>query len=365
MTPIWVEIDVTPWVTHPFSGIGRTSKCSLDALSQLKCGDFTFCGVSRVGPFPKISHLNLNRHNRIYHGFEHKLPLMLGMTRILTVHDLWTLDPNPYQSPSFQKRQSKRLEKAIRSANTIVTPSETVKNQLLNRFQFLEGRVSAIHHGWQLELEGPQSPLSPSLSRFLMSSDPFIFTIAILEHRKNIMTLLEALKRIEVRLVIVGSPGYRYEEIFNTLSNHPKRDQIFYLPHATDIELRALMMQASVYVQPSLDEGFGMPVIDAMHFNKRLVLSDIPTFQEIAGTHATYFDPKSAENLSHTIEYAMQQPPPNPQEVGVRLKDFTWNTVAVELLRTYRIALERVSSTNMKWNGLNFSEFFTPKHSDP
>ncbi|MBI1862104.1 MAG: glycosyltransferase family 4 protein [Deltaproteobacteria bacterium] len=329
MSPFEIQLDLTPSIRNPQSGIGRTARFTFDALKRV-AGEEMITAVARTGDLPRPRRVGRS----ILHSFEHKLPLTLGLTRVLTVHDLWTLKPNPFQPPEYQRSQGPRLKRAIHCADLIVTPSETVKQALLARFPEKKGRVHAVPHGYQLS---PQTtaPPTPAVAHFLSDARPFILCIACLEVRKNLTPLLTALEHLPVRLALIGNLGFGGQEIEARLKAHPRRTHILHLTSAQDADLAALFQACTTYVQPSLDEGFGMPVIDALRFGKRPVLSEIPVFFEIAGGTADYFTPTDASQLTEVLKHNLAHTQ-DPKPSRTRAQSLTWDRVAHQLLSLYR-----------------------------
>ena len=337
-----VHLDLTPWHRNPHSGIGQTARRSFDALSRLPGFPFHLAAVSRYG-----------RHRRpplirwqptLYHSFEHKLPTAFGVARVMTVHDLWTLSPNGYQPPQYQKRHGPLLLQAIGAAQALVTPSEAVRLELLEHFPYLEKRVYAVPHGCQVSADGPLSPLRGSIETFLHSGHPFVLTIACLEHRKNLLLLLKAIERLDIRLALVGKGGFGASPIMRALTTHTRPHAISHWSELTDIEIRALMHRCALYVQPSLDEGFGMPVIDAIAFGKKVVLSDLPVFREIAGGFASFFPKTDCDALCAAIQTGLALPSPEDSQRKQFAQKHTWEKAARHLATVYQATLAQYRS---------------------
>lgn len=327
-----IQLDITPYVRAPLSGIGRTAICTFRAL----------VGTTNA-PIEPVCRDNKNSQGfakprrlvyspALYHSFEHRLPRMLGIRRVVTIHDLWTLEPNPYQAVFYQQRQSMLLRQAIKRADAIVTPSESVRTQFCLRFPELSDRVTVVAHGWQIDPSGPVEPLSPQFARFLSDPSPFLFSLACLEVRKNQSILLDALEHSHIRLCLVGHLGFGGQALIERIRRHKNAHSIVHVPTASETEVRALYQNCFAYTQPSFAEGFGMPVLDAMHFGKPLILSDIPVFREIAGNHAHFFQPYDAMDFLRAFEGVR---PHNNPHLACNAARQTWAKAARKLSTIY------------------------------
>ncbi len=274
--------------------------------------------------------------------------MTVGVGRVVTIHDLWTLEPNPFQSREFQRLGRPALLRAIGRADGVITPSETVRLELVSRYPELGNKSWAVSHGWQLDPLGPMEPLGEKITNFLKDPDPFVLSIGCLEIRKNHAVLLRALENTGGRLVLVGALGFGGDGVLELLRRHPRRAAILHVPSATDIEVRALMARCRAYVQPSFAEGFGMPVLDAMHFGKPVVLSDIPVFHEIVGPLGRYFNPQDesaltkilsdilADTLADTLPDILSDIlSAEESELVKRASRFTWDGAAQRLISIY------------------------------
>lgn len=350
-----VDLDITPYQRTPHSGVGRVVQHTYNALQQTPGLPFDLRAVSRdENTVPR----RLGNGRLLYHCFEHKLSGTLGVYQVVTVHDLWTLSPNPYQSALYQRRNGPKLDRAIRRADAIVTPTETVRRQILDRFPRAESKCFAIWHGCQIAADIDDEPSDKRVIQFLESSEPFLLTVACLEVRKNISLLLQALKKIPVRLVLVGQIGFGGETILNELEKHPRQNAILHLKQGSESDLRSLFRRCSVYVQSSLDEGFGMPVIDAFAFAKPVVLSDIPTFREIAHENAIFFHKQSLDSLSIALERALSGVG-SGASLQAHARRFSWKKTAAQLVSLYGNILDSRNhrGSMLSWLGARASRW--------
>jgi glycosyltransferase involved in cell wall biosynthesis len=227
-----------------------------------------------------------------------------------------------------------QLQQALWKSDLVITPSIAVRDQLRARFPTLESKIHVVPHGPQLR---------PCEKQYLENHRPFALTIACLETRKNILTLLRAFERLDLDLVLIGRPGFGGKEILNAIASHPRRENIHLLTNADDRDMAMHLSACEVYVQPSLDEGFGMPVLDAMEFGKPIVASNIPAMRELCADGALYFElTDSADGLYDAVRNVLTRNQVREKISGLaktRAKNFSWDTSVRRLLSLYNSIL--------------------------
>ncbi len=357
MNFIPIFIDMTPWARGPHTGVGLTAHHSFTAIQKQLANPtvhqttFKLQGVSRVrhpNSYPSISLLRrwLGWSNSIYHSFELKLLPVKKSHKVLTVHDLWSLYPNPFQSPSFQKTQGHKLRKSILKADHIAVPSESVREQLNTHFPALKTPISVVPWGPSVPNQNAIAE-SVELKNYLSQQRPFILCVATLEKRKNYEGLLESFKpelAQQVDLVTVGQLGFGGEEIHSTLqSMRRKYLKGIDLRTASPADLQALYHQCKGLVLVSQDEGFGIPVLEALSFGKPIIASNIGSLKEIAGDRAKYISlSHGAEELSVALKNLLNTPW-NENDVQTsknRAAQFSWENTARKTLEIYQSLIE-------------------------
>lgn len=346
-------LDMTPWVRGPNTGVGLTAYHSYQAIKQLlatlpeKDKRFDLRGVSRNPTPPPFSHFSKLQQwfgwkQGIYHSFELKLPGVRNCKRVVTIHDLWSLSPNPYQTNSFQKRQAIKLNRAILTADHIAVPTAHVKSLLLKSYPHLITPISVIP--WGPSISNEKRPADTlELKTYLSKNRPFLLCVATLEKRKNYELLLSSLSpelAKQMDLVTVGELGFGGETIYATLQAMRKN----YLGgidlnKATSNDLKALYSQCLGLVLVSHDEGFGIPVLEALTFGKPIIASKIPPLEEIAGPQAHYIDLTKGESQLPEALHQLCTHSWNDADTKnslLRASMFSWETTATKTLELYQ-----------------------------
>ncbi|HEY5225818.1 MAG TPA: glycosyltransferase family 1 protein [Methylovirgula sp.] len=196
-------------------------------------------------------------------------------------------------------------------------------------------RVGWFHLGADFTADAGR-PVSPQI-RDVCERTPFFLTIGTIEPRKNHGTALKAFEAlwaagIDVHYVIVGKIGWLSQSLRQRILEHPEFGRrLFWLQSAGDGDLSYLYQHAAASIQPSIAEGFGLPIIEAARFGTRVIASDIRVFHEIAGDAVTYFDPMDAGALAARIKEELTNPSPM-----LPIAILSWKEATARLLQLIR-----------------------------
>jgi glycosyltransferase involved in cell wall biosynthesis len=172
---------------------------------------------------------------------------------------------------------------------------------------------------------------------------PYILYIGKLENKKNTPLLIEAFakvrylnKNIKEKLVLAGNASFGYDEVKYIINEYHLEEDVSILGWLNEINLAYIVHAATAFIFPSRQEGFGIPILQAMNSCVPLVISDIPVFHEIADGAALFFNPARKEDLAEAIEKIITDEPLRQAliEKGLeRAKDFSWEKCARETLQ--------------------------------
>jgi glycosyltransferase involved in cell wall biosynthesis len=278
----------------------------------------------------------------LYHATEHLLMPLRRTPTVLTVHDLI------YELfPQHHKRLNRWYLKLAmplycRRADEIITISQSSKRDVLRCYGVPEDKITVVYEATG-ETFRPLPPEAREAARRRHGlSDPFIIVVGTVEPRKNLVRLLDALvlvtrMGVSCQLAIVGKLGWLYEPFIRHLESVPSVDCRL-LGYVPDEELCALYGAAALAVLPSLYEGFGLPVLEAMACGTPVACSSTSSLPEIAADAAVYFDPLEVEDIARVIHGVLTQ-----EELRASLRDrgldraarFSWSTAARETMAVY------------------------------
>ncbi len=283
---------------------------------------------------------------QLYHDPVYPLPFVLPVPGVITVHDL-----SNYTNPGVHKFRSalsgKFFPAHLRKAKQIITDSLYTASELIRLFSWTESKISVVHLGISDSFRKVTSlSVLNSLKERLRLPSQFFLFLGTLEPRKNLPRLLEAFTiscgKIPHSLVITGGLGWKYEKMLELVSDHPFRERIHLTGFVEDRDIAPLLSSAEFLVYPSILEGFGFPVLEAMACGTPVITSNVSSMPEIAGDAALLIDPLSVDSIARgLIEMGSNDSCRKEHiEKGLeRVRDFSWRKTAVETLRVYEKAL--------------------------
>ena len=278
----------------------------------------------------------------VFHGTFYRLPMVLPVPGVLTVHDLSGL-----LMPELHTRKTHMVNLMypafIRKAKRIIAVSRATALQLADRFPGSEEKTVVIH-----EAAGPGfAPVTDRqeldrVRREHSLPDRFILFLGTLEPRKNLEGLLRAFSMVAPdvphTLVIAGATGWKSSGLRQLAETEGLRDRVRFSGYVDDRDLPALLSLCEVFVYPSLCEGFGLPVLEAMSCGAPVVTSSVSSMPEVAGDAALLADPHSTGGMASAISRLATDGTLRRElsEKGLaRASNFSWERTARETLEVY------------------------------
>ena len=280
----------------------------------------------------------------VLHSLGTTTPFVSHCPRVVTVHDLiYEVFPDTF--PTAARWGLKAIVPlGARRADRVITDSRATREQLLERLKLDPARVDAVHLGLGMR-EAPVPAAEPELRRrFELGERPVVLTVAAALAHKNLDRLLEAMTRVhgEAALVMVGHAGRDAERLQAKAAARGFGDRFRATGWVEDAELEGLYRLASAFVYPSLHEGFGMPVLEAMHRGVPVACSDATSLPEVAGDAALLFDPLSVDAIAAAISRLLEEPglaARLAQAGRARAATFTWEATADATWAVYERAV--------------------------
>lgn len=263
-----------------------------------------------------------------------RLMSAVARRRVITIHDLtYKRFPQLLQKETLDNLE-RQMSREIALADAIICVSESTRQDLLEFYQADRQRVHAIHSG--VAVPGQLAPLVGLPHRYIL----FVSTI---EPRKNLGVLLDAFEELrreyDGSLVIAGRIGWKSEEIAERL--HAPR--IVHLDYVQPAELATAYRNAEVFVFPSIYEGFGFPLLEAMALGVPVIAARSSSLPEIGGDAALYFDPHDAKELAAQLRSVLIDAKVRRELIELgreRAAQFRWDRTAEETLAVMRNVVE-------------------------
>jgi len=270
----------------------------------------------------------------IFHALNQRLDGRPARCVISTFHDLFVMT-GEYSSPEFRARFTKQAQEAARRSDWIIAVSEFTARQVAELLSFDRNRIRVVHHGVSL----PEGALE-------RRPEKMILFIGAVQTRKNVVRLVEAFERMphDWRLVLAGSTkGYGAGEIAARIASSRARDRIRVTGYLPSEELEKLFATAMFFAFPSLDEGFGIPVLEAMIRGVPVVTSNRSALPEVAGDAALLIDPFEVDALTDAMwtlgtDTALRQQ--FTAKGLARAQQFTWHKATRDTHAVYREAYQ-------------------------
>ena len=271
--------------------------------------------------------------NTLWHATYFQLPGWWQGPKVVTVYDLIHEQFTHFFPHNYDEILRKRKKHAILLADKVICISESVRSEVIERYVLPRERVVAIPLACgEIFRKWPKEEIP---SDYLVDP-PFILYIGMRQHYKNFKTLLASYsiwkRRHEIKLLVVGGPWSKEEQTQITIAG--LESNIILRTNVTDEELCALYNQALAFVYPSLSEGFGIPLLEAMACGCQIVASRIPVFIEVAKDIPFFFDPLSRDELIAALEVACS-PRTSKSKVEDVLNNYSWDRTARETLNVY------------------------------
>jgi glycosyltransferase involved in cell wall biosynthesis len=258
--------------------------------------------------------------------------------QVVVVHDV-LFETHPHFFPSRTRWRNQALVRwSARRAGTVVTVSEYSRRQISRTYGRPEDQIALVHNGVDLDDAARPGVLPAGVPAGL----PFALVVGRLEPRKNVRLVLDALDRVEdpaARVVVVGRDDFEDPAVLSRLAAEPR------VTHLSDVapdELRELYRRAAVLLYPSLGEGWGIPVLEALAAGTPVVASDATAIPEAGGACCTYFSPgadDAAPRLAELLVAGLHGDLPfDPDAARAHVRSFGWDRSAAELVAALRRA---------------------------
>lgn len=354
-----ILFDLSTLNHHHLSGVGVYALNLALALQRMK-GAELFGGVrlsrlkrlstirshfkGRIAPFAQSFPIWPWMKFDIFHGPDFRLPRYCSIPRVVTIHDLAVFEDG-YSEPEFLERGREVLWNVLERnpPEAVIAASEFTKQEVLRRFPKLKDKTYCVYHGAD---HLPQNKQGASKS----IEDPYFLFVGNLEKRKNVACLVKAFSRVagqagfqRHRLVLVGKPGFGFEEIQSEVQSSPAKSRITLLGFLSADELARIFSSALAFVYPSFYEGFGFPILEAMRLGVPVITSRGSSTGEISGGAAILIDPRDEDSLASSM-YSMATDDDLREKLKLEgsllCKSFSWSKCAQETQLIYSLVLD-------------------------
>ena len=272
----------------------------------------------------------------VFHGTDFVVPPS-RRPRVVTIHDLSFLVAPRFAEPSLVRYLMDAVPRAVSSATIVITVSASVAADVAGAFPAARDKLVAIPNGVRLPESAPSR---------VSSARPSILTVGTIEPRKNLPALIQAMPLVraahpDALLTIAGRVGWRSDDIVAQIRAAAASGVVRFVQSPDDGQLEALYAEATLAVFPSVHEGFGLPVLEAMAREVPVVASDIAALRETGGSAASYADPSNIESIAAAIIRLLDDRALRDHHASrgiARARQFSWHETARRTRRAYALA---------------------------
>ncbi len=337
-----IALDATYSLGRNLSGVGVYSREILFGLARAHPeARYLFCYRphrfvhSFSDHLPRNAMRRLLRENRapsadLFHALNQRVPAARHRRTVSTFHDLFVISGD-YSTPDFRERFTAQARAAAERSDLIIAVSAFTARQVEQLLHVERSRIRVVHHGTR-PAKFPSS---------LIPREPIVLSVGAIQSRKNIVRLVESFEQLppEWKLLLAGSFGFHAEAARERIERSPRKQDIQMLGYVTDSQLEQLYQRASIFAFPSLDEGFGMPVLDAMARGVPVLTSNVSAMTEVAGDAALLVDPTDVASIADGLRRLATNPDLRDTLIraGIaRAREFTWEKAVEGTWRVYQ-----------------------------
>lgn len=279
----------------------------------------------------------------LFHSPDFTLPPTWTAPSVLTVHDLAFLTVPECAFPTLRAYLEAVVPRSARNADHIIAVSHSTRRDVINRFGIAPEKVTTVYEAAGPEFYPETAERVECSLREIGIDRPYILTVGTLEPRKNFVRLFDAYARVlelgaHHDLVVAGRPGWMFQPALDRIADLGILDRVR-IVQPDDAQLRALYSGADAFVYPSLYEGFGIPVLEALACGAPVACSRTSSLPEVLGDAGLSFDPRSTEEITAAIlrllgdtDLRASLRVRGPQ----RASNFSWDRAAEETAMVYR-----------------------------
>ncbi len=291
---------------------------------------------------------DLKRDNiQLYHGLSNELPGGLaaaGIRSVVTIHDL-IFERFPHLYPWLDRQFYRAKTKAAcAQADSIIAISQQTKSDLVEFYKIDPQRIQVVYQDCQSAFQkkiAASEVLKVQEKYGLVPSETYILCVGTIEERKNQIRLVEAFAQLpqkNVRLLIVGRPTAYAQKLRQRIDELKLSERVILLHKVPSLDLPALYQGATVFAYVSLFEGFGIPVVEALHSGVPVLAATGSCLEEAGGLGALYVNPMDSEEMAFRLDQLLENETLRQQitDAGKKhIQEFSAEKIAGQLTKIY------------------------------
>jgi len=268
----------------------------------------------------------------LYHAPDFVLPPTRARS-LLTVHDLsFARDPDS-AAPTLRAYLNKVVPRSVKRATHIIAVSQATKNDLIELYNTPQEKISVIYEGVDEKFKPTDD--KTKIEKYGVGAKPYILSVSTIQPRKNFKRLIQAFAQLpkDFELIIAGGKGWLYDDIFAEAEKFKGR--VRFLGFVPDDDLPALYSHAAMFAYPSLYEGFGLPLLEAMACGTPTLTSNVSCLPEVAAEAAVTASPYDVDSIAEGLRHTLANRSELIKKGFARASQFKWESAARQLIDLY------------------------------
>jgi glycosyltransferase involved in cell wall biosynthesis len=282
----------------------------------------------------------------LFHSPDFVLPPLRGdVPALLTVHDLSFLHYPETFTPALVNYLNRVVPRSVARATHVLADSQATKDDLEALWQVPAAKITVLYSGVDDHFRPvtDDAAIAAVRDKYGLGRAPYLFSISTIQPRKNYQVLIRAFKPLASawphNLVIAGGKGWLYEAVLAEVAKQGLEERVSFIGFVADADLPALYSDATLFLFPSLYEGFGLPLLEAMACGVPVLAANASSLPEVAGDAAVLLSPHEEVAWSAAIARLLEEPERRVQRVAAGFRQarrFTWRKAAQQLRAIYR-----------------------------
>ena len=283
---------------------------------------------------------------QLFHSLAQRPPAFHFRKEVVTVFDIFPITGRNYSTRDFQQKFGSLLRDAVGRAARVITASRYTAEQLRKHCGIEEAKIRVVPVG----VDPPESVASAGArrkerERWVGGGNELVLVVGAIQNRKNTLGAVRAARLLpaQYRFVLAGGNGYGSETVHDFIRREGLSDRVLTLGYVSSAQLESLYCAASVLLFPSFEEGFGIPVLEAMARGVPVVAAGTSSLPEVGGEAARYVNPDSVEAIATEVQRVVEDEALRARSIRLgieRAAQFTWRQTATETLRVYEEVLQ-------------------------
>ena len=247
----------------------------------------------------------------IFHGLSGEIPLGLPkkIKKVVTIHDLiFVRYPNLY-SYFDRKIHFLKFKYAAKKSDIVVAISQQTKNDIVSFLGISEHKIKVIYQGCNAIYKQAftEIEIENTLKKYQLPKE-YILNVGTIEKRKNLLVLLKSITKTNKNVVVIGKKTDYFKEIWNYIVLNNLEKQVYFLKNLSLEEMAIIYQKSKLFIYPSIFEGFGIPIIEALYSKTPVISSTGSCFWEAGGEHSIYINPENSTELRLAIDSIWDSP---------------------------------------------------------